>query len=191
MDGSGGPGQLATTQLPPLVTSVRCMSKSILAGSRFEVKLVSRPQSPPPHSTSHLITESEFNVSILSSSEEARNQERGPISSQWLVVCQRVEMSSLYLTVEMPDAAHCSLPAAVVVLQSPAGPVSWVAMAAGQTTRAGCVPAGPLREACPHSFISSSRSAFLRAFSKLFFAYQDSRSRVPNFASRSCFALFN
>ena len=47
MDGSGGPGQLATTQLPPLVTSVRCMSKSILAGSRFEVKLVSRPQSPP------------------------------------------------------------------------------------------------------------------------------------------------
>ena len=31
------------------------------------------------------------------------------------------------------------------------------------------VPAGPLRDACPRSFISSSRSAFPRAFSKLFF----------------------
>ena len=31
------------------------------------------------------------------------------------------------------------------------------------------VPAGPSRDACPSSFISSSRSAFARAFSKFFF----------------------
>ena len=32
-----------------------------------------------------------------------------------------------------------------------------------------CVPAGPSRDACPRSFISSLRSAFPCAFSKLFF----------------------
>ena len=37
------------------------------------------------------------------------------------------------------------------------------------------IPAGPSRDACPRSFISSSSSAFPRAFSKLFFP-------VPRFA---------
>ena len=47
------------------------------------------------------------------------------------------------------------------------------------------IPAGPLGDACPRSFISSLRSAFPRAFSKLFF-------RVPRFAfprSKFCFAF--
>ena len=46
------------------------------------------------------------------------------------------------------------------------------------TSRAGRVPAGPSRYACPRSFISSSRSAFPRAFQSFFFAYQDWRSPV-------------
>ena len=41
------------------------------------------------------------------------------------------------------------------------------------------VPAGPSRDACPRSFISSSRSRVL--FQSFFFAYQDSRSRVLAF----------
>ena len=56
------------------------------------------------------------------------------------------------------------------------------------------IPAGPSRDACLHSFISSLRSVFPRALSKLFFRvprFAFPRSRVPNFASRSCFALFN
>ena len=43
------------------------------------------------------------------------------------------------------------------------------------------VPAGPSPDACPRSFISSSRSVFPSAFSKFFFVYQDSRSSVLAF----------
>ena len=39
------------------------------------------------------------------------------------------------------------------------------------------IPAGPSHDACPRSFISSSRSAFSRAFSKLFFLR--TKIRVP------------
>ena len=64
MDGSGGPGQLATSPLPPLVTRALC--RSILAGSRFGVKLISRPQSPPstvlPLLTEHVITVSSHSL---------------------------------------------------------------------------------------------------------------------------------
>ena len=69
MDKSGGPGQHATTPLPPpLVTRARCMSQP--AGSQFEVKLVSRPQSPlPPLLSVHIITVSSLhrnaNLAIL------------------------------------------------------------------------------------------------------------------------------
>ena len=58
---------------PPLVTRARCMSQP--AGSQFEVKLVSRPQSPPstsPFSTHHNCVissqECKFSDSILSRS---------------------------------------------------------------------------------------------------------------------------
>ena len=52
---TGGPGQLATAPVPPLVTSARC--PSLLAGSQFEVKLVSCPKSPlSPHLSVHVIT---------------------------------------------------------------------------------------------------------------------------------------
>ena len=73
MDWSGGPGQLATAPLPPLVSRARCTS--LLEGSRFGVKLVSRPQSPPspsPLSTRHNCVissqERKFSVPILSRS---------------------------------------------------------------------------------------------------------------------------
>ena len=72
MDRSGEPGQLATAPLhvPPLITHAGCTS--IQVGSRFEVKLVPHPQSPP--STSTLSTchncvissqEREFSIPIL------------------------------------------------------------------------------------------------------------------------------
>ena len=74
MDGSGGPGQLATAPLPPpLVTRARCMC--VLAGSRFELLLVSRPPSPLPpllsdthHNCVISSQEREFSVPILSRS---------------------------------------------------------------------------------------------------------------------------
>ena len=63
-DRSGGSGQLATSPLSPLVTRM-----SVLAGSRFGVKLISLPKSPPstsPLSTRHncVISSQERNFSI-------------------------------------------------------------------------------------------------------------------------------
>ena len=73
MDGSGGLGQLATSPLPPLVTRALCTS--ILVGSRFGVKHISHPHSPPstsPLSTYHNCVISSqkrlFSVPILSCS---------------------------------------------------------------------------------------------------------------------------
>ena len=62
MGGSGGWGQLAISPLPPLVTRARC--RSILAGSRFGVKLISLPQSPPlpPLLSVHVITLSSLHM---------------------------------------------------------------------------------------------------------------------------------
>ena len=78
MDGSGKLGQLATSPSPPLVTHGRCTS--ILVGSRFGVKFISCPQSPPstsPLSTRHncVISSQEriFIVPILSRSALPRS----------------------------------------------------------------------------------------------------------------------
>ena len=71
-------GQLATAPLPPLFTHARCTS--ILAGSRFGVELVSRPQPPPstsPLSTRHNCVisskEREFSVPLLLRSAFSRS----------------------------------------------------------------------------------------------------------------------
>ena len=63
MDGSGGPGQLATSPLPPLVTRAWC--RSILAGSRFGVKLIPYlVHNPPllPLLSEHVITVSSHSL---------------------------------------------------------------------------------------------------------------------------------
>ena len=72
MDGSGGPGQLATAQCT-----------SILAGSRFKVKLVSRSQFPPFHLSSQYTS----CLNCVSSSQQREFSIRSLLRSAFLCSC--------------------------------------------------------------------------------------------------------